>query len=137
LDKKQTKVAGDGMTIDEKIYVLSELDLNKTIGKLQIVVLQNEEKMKQIKLEKDKEIEIKKEKERREILLKNKQSSESDSIHLEDIYLFNKNKSLNEEDEKLKSSNFYKNKKLSNEKNNSDIEYDVKTICKGCFNIFE
>ena len=37
----------------EKIYFLSELDLNKTIGKLQIVVLQNEEKMKQIKLEKD------------------------------------------------------------------------------------
>jgi hypothetical protein len=42
LDKKDTCNTGDGFTIDNNIYILNEIDMNKSIRLLEILVQERE-----------------------------------------------------------------------------------------------
>ncbi len=147
LDKKLTKLSGNGITYDEKIYVLKELDFNKAIGKLDILVMKNQVKMKNVKTLKEKYLKISSDK-------KSKFSSSSDGVHYEDICTKrkdkfsnlnkekeNKNENKNENEIEIGKINIVKKiNKISfnyNEEINPEIQLDKKSYIFSCFNFFK
>ena len=132
IDKNKTKVTGEGYTIDDKIYVLKELDINKTISKLLVKV---NKKVEKIYYNYNNNLEIN----------KNNSSNDGDSINLEDMYIFKTNKSLKEEKEK--KNNFNKLKKydydsdIDIDKSKFDIDcsfsFGFRNFFKKCFKIFK
>jgi hypothetical protein len=113
------------MTIDDNIYVLKELDLNKTIGKLLIKVQKYDKKINnnnnhnnnlenKIKNYNDNEI------------------NDSDSINLEDIFLRSKKDPSKESYLSKHDFEIEKSKYI-----NFDFECSLQSIFKGFVNIFK
>jgi hypothetical protein len=142
LDKKQIKLTGNGITYDQKIYVLKELDFNKAIGKLDISVMKNPVKMKHINTLKEKNLKINSGNEHRLL-------SESDCPNLESSSVYSRAKfsvsnSSNGQSirEKVKEKEIIslerKINKLSNsnKENDKEIQLNKQSFLFGCFNIF-
>jgi hypothetical protein len=118
LEKKETLNSGDGVTIDNNIYILNEIDMKKSISKLDILVQIKEQVKKNNSLyEKKKKI---------------PESSDYDSVGLECDHPSRRKKSRIEFNGYLNSS--INSKNISNEfKKKIGIQTEEETRCINCF----
>ncbi len=118
MEKKETLNSGDGVTIDNNIYILNEIDMKKSISKLDILVQIKEQVKKNNSLyEKKKKI---------------PESSDYDSVGLECDHPSRRKKSRIEFNGYLNSS--INSKNISNEfKKKIGIQTEEETRCINCF----
>lgn len=122
LDKKDTENSGDGVTIDQNIYILNEIDIKKSIRKLEILIQEKSpatpDKIKKTKPKKYPE------------------SSDYDSIGLECDHPSRRNKSKIEFNGYLNAS--INSKEISNKlQEKLGIQIENKSNCINCLNIFK